>query len=552
MGNIYNLSMDCYYLLRPNDLDTQLLESCFSTKITDLDQFRELYFIKKYPFYSILEKKNPEEFQKFFDIYENLRTFILNYKNMVPIKNLSLLETKTIKRKVELKRKEVALIFILSFFDLINIEQNIKNNSFIFSPILSSKDGAKFHFGRCFLNYLINIGKWLGENNKILDETIIYARQNIEESDIYEKDIDLCDVNIIEKGSLFDGVASYCVDFANKYIGGGVLRGGSVQEEILFAIDPEATVSMFFMEVMDKNDAIGIFNTIQYSNYKGYGRSFKFDENAIPEDLTKIKKHRIIAIDAIPNFKQKGLLDQKDIMRDIHKAYVGFNLVNFEKEVKTKETKKNEKSEKEKEIEKGKEKEKEKEEDKGKGKEKDKGKEKGKEKEKEKGKEKGKEEDKGKDKEKGKERGAAKGKEKDKGKEKEKDKEKGKVKEKGKEEDKGKVKEKVKVKDKEKNESSNNVKAIEKSISTGNWGCGVFGGNHVLKFIQQWIAASFAGVKRLDYYTFEKNEMKIVIQRLDDIKNKYKKANELYNAIVYNQISDNNIIDVILENDINK
>jgi poly(ADP-ribose) glycohydrolase len=33
------------------------------------------------------------------------------------------------------------------------------------------------------------------------------------------------------------------VDFANKRIGGGVLRNGCVQEEILFAIFPEAIVT---------------------------------------------------------------------------------------------------------------------------------------------------------------------------------------------------------------------------------------------------------------------------------------------------------------------
>ena len=306
--------MDNYYILRPFDIDIQLLETCFSEKITDLEKFKELYFIKKYPFYSSLETNYPEEFQKFFDVYENLRIFIMNYKEMVPIKNLSLLETKTLKGKVELKRKELALIFMLSFFDLMDIKENILNNRFDFSPILSSKIGVKFQFGRCFLNYLITIGKWLGEKNKILDQKIIYVRQNIEETGIYEKDIDLCEVNIIEKGSLYDGDASYCVDFANKYIGGGVLRGGSVQEEILFAIDPEATVAMFFMEVMHQNDAIGIFNIIRYSNYKGYGKSFKYEESAIPEDQDKIKKHRIIAIDAIPTYKTKGLIDQKDII----------------------------------------------------------------------------------------------------------------------------------------------------------------------------------------------------------------------------------------------
>jgi len=510
--------MENYYLLRPFDLDIQQIETSFREKITDFEKFKELYFIKKYPFYSLLEEKNPEDFQKFFDVYEYLRTFIMNYKEMVPIKNLSLLETKIIKGKVELKRKEVALIFMLSFFDLINIEENVLSNSFIFSSILSSKIGAKFQFGRCFLNYLITIGKWLGEKNKILEEKITYVRQNIEDIGIYEKDINLCEVKIIEKGSLFDGDASYCVDFANKYIGGGVLRGGSVQEEILFAVEPEATVAMFFMEVMHQNDAIGIFNIIQYSTYKGYGKSFKYEESAIPEDQGKIKKHKIIAIDAIPTYKTKGLIDQKNIMRDIHKAYVGFDLINFENEIKPKETKKIEISEKEKEKEKIKEKEKKKEKDKNKGKEKEK----------------------------------VTKKEKEKDKEKEKEKEKDKEKNKEKEKDKEKGKEKEKAKEKEKNVCYGTEKVIDKTISTGNWGCGVFGGNHVLKFIQQWIAASFAGVKRLDYYTFERDEMKIVIQRLDEIKNKYKKANDLYYAIVYNQISDNNIIDDILENDINE
>ena len=89
---------------------------------------------------------------------------------------------------------------------------------------------------------------------------------------------------------------------------------------------------MFFMEVMDKNDAIGIFNTIEYSKYKGYGSSFEYEKSAITDDLAKIKRHKIIAIDATNKagyFKNKYI---DNIKRDIHKAYVGFNLVNFETE----------------------------------------------------------------------------------------------------------------------------------------------------------------------------------------------------------------------------
>ena len=36
----------------------------------------------------------------------------------------------------------------------------------------------------------------------------------------------------------------------------------------------------------------------------------------------------------------------------------------------------------------------------------------------------------------------------------------------------------------------------ERYIATGNWGCGVYNGIFELKFLEQWIAASFSGVQR--------------------------------------------------------
>ena len=260
------------------------------------------------------------------------------------------------------------------------------------------------------MNYLTVIGKWLEQGKeKILNEEILYIRDNIDSKDYLKNgDIELCELEVHETGSLFQGNSEYCVDFANEYIGGGALSGGNVQEEILFAVEPEATVSMFFMEVMDKNDAIGIYNTIVYSNYSGYGSLFKYLKSAITDDDTNIKRHKIIAIDAIRlsnNYYYYNNI-QQNIMRDIHKAYVGFNLINFETE-----------------------------------------------------------------------------------------------------------------------------KDTNKTIATGNWGCGVFGGNHEQKFIEQWIAASFAGVKQLDYYSFGHENMKKAAQYYKMIKEKFKKAKELYNAI---------------------
>ena len=176
---------------------------------------------------------------------------------------------------------------------------------------------------------------------------------------------------------------------------------------------------------MDDNDAIGIYNTIQYSDYKGYG--FKFTYNGcLIKDNSQKKTHRIIAIDAIAVSHSSSYIkgnsflnDIKILNRDIHKAYVGFSLANLDKN-------------------------------------------------------------------------------------------------------------------------------LSKTIATGNWGCGVFGGNHELKFIQQWIAASFAGVERLDYYTFGDKQTKPIEAYYKAIKEKYKTAQNLYDALILVSTVNENYINNLL------
>ena len=396
----------------------------FSKTPKTFNELNEIFFNGKSKFFYKIEKNYPKEGEEFLKIYKNLQELVSNIDNILQ-KEYPLLKKFTKKNKIEMTRKEAALLFLLSFFKCLEC----KSNRFNVYYILLSNSGPAFQFGRCYLNYLTIIGKWLEEKNEILNEKLIYIRDNNDSKEYLDnKEVNLCEINVIEEGSLFDGKASYCIDFANKYIGGGALTGGSVQEEILFAVEPEAIISMLFMEVMDENDAIGIFNTIEYSKSTGYGYSVKFDKSAITDDLKQIKKHRIIAIDAVVSrgffnyIFDKGQI-QRDIIRDIHKAYVGFNLINLEEE-----------------------------------------------------------------------------------------------------------------------------KDFEKIISTGNWGCGAFGGNHELKFIQQWISASFAGVKRLDYYTFADIKMKNAAKHYNDIKNKYQKANALYEAITLNKIDDKKIIFNLINN----
>ena len=134
-----------------------------------------------------------------------------------------------------------------------------------------------------------------------------------------------------------DLVASHSLhlDFANKYIGGGVLGHGCVQEEILFSIAAECLASLLFCERMDVNEAIVIVGAERFCRYRGYGSSFEFagawegkeQYEVVREERGRRRGRRVIvAIDAIP-FSRK-LLQWHDhaIARELLKAFVGFSV----------------------------------------------------------------------------------------------------------------------------------------------------------------------------------------------------------------------------------
>ena len=66
------------------------------------------------------------------------------------------------------------------------------------------------------------------------------------------------------------------MDFANKFLGGGVLGQGCVQEEIRFLICPELIISRLFTEALEDNECLLMTGCERYSNYKGYASSFKW------------------------------------------------------------------------------------------------------------------------------------------------------------------------------------------------------------------------------------------------------------------------------------
>lgn len=118
-------------------------------------------------------------------------------------------------------------------------------------------------------------------------------------------------------------------DFANKFIGGGVLHGGNVQEEIMFMESPEAICAMVFCTVMDSKTTIRIFNMVRYSKIKGYGHRIQFSH-----DLGITCKNNITAMDAIVVGGNKNIqYEEEQSLRDMNKVYSAIDVVTGKEEL---------------------------------------------------------------------------------------------------------------------------------------------------------------------------------------------------------------------------
>eukprot|EP00051_Salpingoeca_urceolata_P002543 m.51101 g.51101 ORF g.51101 m.51101 type:complete len:519 (+) comp12198_c1_seq3:46-1602(+) len=117
------------------------------------------------------------------------------------------------------------------------------------------------------------------------------------------------------------------VDFANRYIGGGVLCGGCVQEEIRFAICPLLTVSLVFCESMLPLESLRLTGAEQFSQYDGYGFGFRFGgafQDPTPRNDDGSVLTCLTAIDAIPFYPGSDQFSVKHRTRDLGKALAGF------------------------------------------------------------------------------------------------------------------------------------------------------------------------------------------------------------------------------------
>ena len=144
----------------------------------------------------------------------------------------------------------------------------------------------------------------------------------------------LSNFEVFGDGCIEDEVHALHADFANMYIGGGVLSGGNVQEEIRFTVNLECLMSKFFAPTpMQNNEAIIILGSQQFFNYQGYGSTFMFNgERPVKDKFCTNKPNHLctvlIGIDAIhfSNPKKQSKIDY--MLREMIKCYVGYSIPN--------------------------------------------------------------------------------------------------------------------------------------------------------------------------------------------------------------------------------
>ena len=135
----------------------------------------------------------------------------------------------------------------------------------------------------------------------------------------------LCEVEARTSGTIEDaGDGVLQLDFANKVIGGGVLRNGCVQEEIRFLICPELIVSRLITEALADNEALLMSGFERFSSYEGYARTFA---HAGPYEGPRLERPTLVAIDATHFGRHDGMRQFKAdaLERELNKALAGFS-----------------------------------------------------------------------------------------------------------------------------------------------------------------------------------------------------------------------------------
>ncbi|VDK84342.1 unnamed protein product [Litomosoides sigmodontis] len=226
---------------------------------------------------------------------------------------------------VTMSQHQAAALLSHAFFCTFPSRNAVSNElpSINFFHLFSLRSANAVEKLRCLLHYFHMVSK------KMPTGLLTIRRQNDSAKEWSAIHSPLSKLYVSHTGTIEDdGHGMLQVDFANKYIGGGVLRSGCVQEEIRFLICPEMIVSMIVCERMRNNEAIIICGAERFSDYSGYGSSFRWRPrrkvDSFPRDRFNRLCCELVAIDALPFSSKRDQFNVELVDRELLKAYVGF------------------------------------------------------------------------------------------------------------------------------------------------------------------------------------------------------------------------------------
>lgn len=274
-----------------------------------------------------------EERERFFDVtLPKMQQMMLNMPNVITMSPKLLLKNEN--SAVYMTQEQCAHILVAAFFCTFPRRNKARYvteyddfNAINFDRLFRNKDNIEKL--KTLLNYFHRITDVM-PNGVISFERCVQQKPFPEFETATDKlqPVTVTGTGFIER----EGEEYVQVDFANCYIGGGVLGRGCVQEEIRFLISPELIASMLITEMMETNECVIITGAEMFSEYSGYADTYKYKGNKIDSrrrDLLMRKMTQIVAMDAAPYYDDKlSQYSAQNIYRDLQKAYIAFNSTN--------------------------------------------------------------------------------------------------------------------------------------------------------------------------------------------------------------------------------
>ncbi|XP_010672524.2 poly(ADP-ribose) glycohydrolase 1 isoform X2 [Beta vulgaris subsp. vulgaris] len=240
---------------------------------------------------------------------------------------------------VFLSQELIAALLSCSFFCLFPTANRVTNHlpvinfDRLFASLYEKYHENLEHKIKCIVHYFERIHSSVPVGYVSFERKVLVLENNAPlvtypTANLWAKSVvPLCLFEVCSSGLIEDQLRGALeVDFANKYLGGGALSRGCVQEEIRFMINPELIAGMLFLPSMSDNEAIETVGAERFSNYSGYASTFRYAGNHV--DIREIdsfgrRKTIIVAIDAL---RSPGLRQYRvdSLLREVNKAFCGF------------------------------------------------------------------------------------------------------------------------------------------------------------------------------------------------------------------------------------